>query len=198
MRSSRFAVVPALSLAALSLAVLNGTCAPAWSADTYTLDPAHAQAVFKIQHVGLSWTYGRFNDVSGKFTIDPAAPGKSSFALTIKPESVDTGTPKRDDHLRSPDFFNAKQFPTISFNSTQVKPIEGGCEVQGDFTMHGVTKPMTLVLKGGKKAEFPPGTPRTGFSTELTLHRSNFGMDKMIENIGDDVKVEISFEGVKK
>jgi len=130
--------------------------------------------------------------------VDPATPAKSSFTLNIKPESIDTGTAKRDDHLRSPDFFNAKQFPAMGFKSTQVKPVVGGLEVRGDFTMHGVTKPITFLLKGGKKGEFPPGMQRTGYSTELVIHRSDFGMDKMVEAIGDEVKVEISFEGVKK
>ena len=153
---------------------------------------------FKIPHLGLSWTYGRFNDTAGNFSVDAAAPAKTNFVLTVKTDSVDTGNGKRDEHLRSPDFLNAKQFPVMSFTSTQVKPIDGGYEVQGDFTMHGVTKPISFVLKGGKKAELPPGVHRTGFSTELLLHRSDFGMDKMLEAVGDEIKVAISFEGVKK
>ncbi len=169
-----------------------------WSADNYAIDAAHSAVTFKIAHMGLSWTYGRFNDVSGKFTIDGEAPGKGSFAMTIKPESIDSGVAKRDEHLRSPDFLNTKQFATISFASTRVKPIDGGYEVTGDFTLHGVTKPITFALMGGKKAEFPPGMQRTGFSTELVLKRSDFGMDKMLEAIGDEIKVAISFEGVKK
>ncbi len=185
-------------LAMLSAVACNLTAPTAWSADNYAIDPAHTAVNFKIAHMGLSWTYGRFNDVSGKFTIDPEAPGKTTFALSIKPESIDTGNAKRDEHLRSPDFLNAKQFATIGFSGARVKPIEGGYEVQGDFTLHGVTKPIAFVLKGGKTAEFPPGMQRTGFSTELVLRRSDFGMDKMLEAVGDEIKVAISFEGVKK
>ncbi len=193
MSGNRFAV-----LAALSLALSSGAVPASKAADNYAIDPAHTSVYFKIPHMGLSWTYGRFNDVGGKFTVDADVPAKTGFGLTIKTESVDTANPKRDEHLRSPDFLNAKQFPAISFSSTHVKPIDGGYEVQGDFTMHGVTKPISFVLKGGKTAEFPPGMQRTGFSTELMIHRSDFGMDKMLEAVGDEIKVAISFEGVKK
>jgi polyisoprenoid-binding protein YceI len=185
-------------LAALAVTIASANAPVSHAADNYAIDPAHTSVYFKIPHMGLSWTYGRFNDVAGKFTIDADAPAKSNFALAIKADSIDTGNGKRDEHLRSPDFLSAKQFPAINFTSTQVKPVEGGYEVQGDFTMHGVTKPIKFVLSGGKKAEFPPTVHRTGFSTELMLHRSEFGMDKMVEAVGDDIKVAISFEGVKK
>jgi polyisoprenoid-binding protein YceI len=167
-------------------------------ADDYAVDSMHTAVTFRISHLGLSWTYGRFGDVSGEFTIDPANPAGCSFTLAMKAESVDTGIKKRDDHLRSPDFFNAKQFPIISFKSTAIKPIDGGYEVTGDFSLHGVTKSVTFPLKGGRTAEFPKGMLRTGYSTELSLKRSEFGMDKMLEAVGDVVHIAISFEGVKK
>lgn len=175
-----------------------GTVAPLRAADEFALDTMHAAVTFKISHIGLSWTHGRFNDLSGSFTIDKENPAKSAFALSIKTESIDTANQKRDDHLRSPDFFNAKQFPTITFKTTSVKPVEGGYEVTGDFTLHGVTKPVTLTLKGGRTAEFPKGVTRTGFSTDLTLKRSDFGIDKFKEAVGDEVFISISFEATKK
>jgi polyisoprenoid-binding protein YceI len=168
------------------------------AADDYVVDDMHTAATFKIAHVGLSWTYGRFNDITGAFTIDPADPAKTSFTLNIKTETVDTNNKKRDDHLRSPDFFNVKQFPIITFKSTTVTPIKDGYQVTGDLTLHGVTKSITFPLKGGATAEFPKGVQRTGFSTELVLKRSEFGMDKMVGPVGDEVYVAISFEGVKK
>jgi polyisoprenoid-binding protein YceI len=183
-------------LAALLLAVTGQV--PARAADDYTIDGMHTGVTFKVSHIGLSWTYGRFNDVSGNFTIDPEAPAKSSFNLTVKVESVDTGNAKRDGHLRSPDFFNVKQFPLMTFKSTSIEAIKGGFKVTGDLTLHGETKPVTFSLLGGRTAEFPKGIKRTGYSTDLTLKRSDFGMDKMKEAIGDDVYVSISFEGVKK
>src|SRR5258707_6196593 len=111
--------------------------------DDYTLDPAHAAVTFKISHIGLSWTNGRFKDLSGSFTIDSANPAAARFEVTAKAESVDTDNAKRDEHLRSPDFFNAKQFPTLSFKSAAIRPVEGAYEVTGDLTIHGVTKPVT-------------------------------------------------------
>lgn len=167
-------------------------------ADDYALDDTHAGVNFKISHLGLSWTYGRFNDLAGAFRIDPANPQNSAFNLSIKADSLDTANKQRDDHLRSPDFFNTKQFPAITFKSTSVKAIEGGYEVTGDFTLKGVTKSITFPLKGGRTAEFPKGVMRTGFVTELGLKRSEFGMEKMVGPIGDDVLISISFEGIKK
>src|SRR5882757_6675815 len=91
--------------------------ASAARADEFALDGAHAAATFKISHIGLSWTNGRFKDLSGSFNIDPANPVATRFDLTAKTESVDTDNAKRDEHLRSPDFFNGKQFPAVNFKS---------------------------------------------------------------------------------
>jgi polyisoprenoid-binding protein YceI len=184
-------------LGAVVVAVLC-VAAPAWSADDYVVDGMHSGVNFKISHLGLSWIHGRFNDFSGTFTIDPADAGKSSFGMTIKAESIDTNNQKRDDHLRSPDFFNAKQFPAITFKSTAVKATKGGYQVTGDLTLHGVTRSITFDLVGGKPAEFPKGVQRTGYSTELVLKRSEFGVDKFAEMLSDEVHVAISFEGTKK
>jgi polyisoprenoid-binding protein YceI len=168
-------------------------------ADDYTIDAVHSGVSFQISHVGLAYIHGRFDDFSGNFTIDTSDPSKSAFSLSIKSESVDTNNSKRDDHLRSPDFFNVKQFPTISFTSTSVKPIDGGYEVTGDLTIHGATKPVTFSLKGGASAEFPKGVSRTGFSTsQFVVKRSDFGVGKPMPVLGDEVYVSISFEGTKK
>jgi polyisoprenoid-binding protein YceI len=186
-----------LTVPVLTLALFATAAAPSRSADQFSLDAAHAAVNFKISHIGLSWTYGRFNDVSGTFTIDPDA-AKCAFSLTIKAESIDTANQKRDEHLRSPDFFNVKQFPTITFTSTAVKATKDGYEVTGDLTMHGMTKSITFPLVGGKTAEFPKGVQRTGFSTELIVKRSDFGINKFADAVGDDVHIAISFEGTKK
>src|SRR5262249_20677835 len=149
--------------------------------------PVHSCVYFKITHSGISSVFGRFDDYTGDFTIDPNDPAKCSFKLSIKTESIDTNNKQRDDHLRSPDFFNAKQFPAISFKSTSVKSSGSGLQVTGDLTMHGVTKPVTFTLTGGKTAEFPKGVQRIGYSTELTLKRSDFDMTKFAEALGDEV-----------
>jgi len=181
----------------LGVGLLLGCISTAPAAD-YTIDATHTAVVFKISHLGLSWTYGRFKEVAGDFSADPADPSKSSFRLTIKADSVDTDNGKRDGHLRSPDFLNTKQFPLLTFQSTGVKPIENGYEVTGDFTMHGVAKAITFKLLGGRVSEFPKGVQRTGFSTELALRRSDYGIDRLAEAIGNEVYVSISFEGTKK
>lgn len=186
-------------LGSVLFAGLMATCTiPVQAGDTYQVDTMHAGVNFKISHLGLSWVHGRFNEFSGEFTIDPDDASKCSFALNIKADSVDTANQKRDDHLRSPDFFNVKQYPAITFQSTAVKPIKNGYEVTGDFTFHGVTKPITFSLTGGRKAEFPKGVHRTGYSADVIIKRSEFGMDKFGEALGDEVHASISFEGVKK
>ena len=179
------------------LAILSAATI-ARGADEYTLDPMHSGVNFKISHLGLSWIHGRFDEISGHFTIDPQDPGSSSFEMTINAESVDTNNKKRDDHLRSPDFFNAKQFPTMTFKSTSVRPSKDGYDVTGDFTMHGVTRPVKFQLVGGRTKDFPKGVHRTGFSAEIVLKQSEFGMTKFAQALGDNVYTEVSFEGTKK
>ncbi len=147
-------------------------CAALEAADPFEVDPTHSSVVFKIQHAGISSIFGRFNEMSGDFMIDKQDPANSSFALNIKANSIDTNNAARDKHLRSPDFFNTKQFPALTFKSTTVRRVEKGYEVTGDFTMHGVTKQITFVLEGGgKEIEFPKGRKRIGFTTALTLKR---------------------------
>jgi polyisoprenoid-binding protein YceI len=190
---SKFRLVACAFWSALVLA-----SATSLSAAEYAIDEAHTSLTFKASHLGLSWTHGRFDDVTGNFSFDEAKPEDAAFKLVSKIDSIDTNNKKRDEHLRSPDFFNAKQFPALTYASKSVKAVKGGWEVTGDLTMHGVTKPVTFVLTGGKAAEFPKGTKRIGFSTEFKLKRSDFGMDKMLEAIGDEVHVSISFEGTSK
>jgi len=184
----------------LTVVLALAAAAPARAADDYTVDAVHSSVTFKIGHLGVSSIYGRFNDVAGGFTLDADDAGKCLFGLSIKAESIDTNNADRDKHLRSPDFFNVKQFSTISFKSTSVKAIKDGYEVTGDLTMHGETKAVTFKLMGGKKVEFPKGSGKqhTGFTTELTIKRSDFGMDKFTDMLSDEVVIGIGFEGAKK
>lgn len=171
------------------------TTSSAHAADEYEIDPLHCSVSFKVSHLGLSWIHGRFNQVSGGFNLSSKSP---SFSLAIQADSIDTNNSKRDEHLRSPDFLDVKQFPTISFKTTSARKTEQGYELEGKFTLHGVTKPMKFTLIGGEIAEFPKGVERTGFTTQLTIARSAYDMDQMLEAIADDVHIEISFEGTKK
>ena len=168
------------------------------AADEYQYDLVHSSVSFKARHLDISWIHGRFNEVSGKFSLDRENPEKSTFELSIKADSVDTANKARDEHLRQPDYFDTKQFPTIDFTSTSVKAIKGGYEVTGDFTMHGVTKKVTITMEGGKEHDFK-GVKRVGFSTELKLKRSDFGFDKnAIGPIGDEALIIIDCEGMRK
>lgn len=168
------------------------------AADEYDYDHVHSSVSFKARHLDISWIHGRFNDVSGKFSIDRQNPSKSTFALTIKADSVDTGNKGRDEHLRQPDYFDTKQFPTVEFKSTSVKTIDGGYEVTGDFTMHGKTNEVTLTLMGGKEHDFKK-VKRVAFSTTLSLKRSDYGFDPSgIGAIGDKVLIMIDCEGARE
>jgi polyisoprenoid-binding protein YceI len=166
-------------------------------ADDYNIDPVHSGITFKIEHLGITSVQGRFNEVSGSFTIDKDA-SKCSFNASIKTETVDTNNAKRDEHLRGTDFFDVKQFPALTFKSTSVEDSKLGLKVTGDLTLHGKTKPVTFYLSGGKTAEFPKGTQRIGYTTQLTIKRSDFDMDKLSNAIGDEVTIEITVEGTKK
>lgn len=179
------------------LSALSVTAA-AQEPEAYAVDPSHAGISFKISHLGLSWVQGRFDELSGQFTLDRQNPANCSFELEAKTDSIDTNNRKRDDHLRSPDFFNSKQFPGITFKSTAIRAVKDGYEVTGDLTLHGVTRPVTFLLSGGKTAEFPKGVQRTGFSGELSIKRSEFGINKFVGAVADIVHLEMSFEGTKK
>src|SRR5688500_4294658 len=187
-------------LACFGLMVGFSALAPATAraAESYQVDPAHSSITFRVQHAGISWVQGRFNEFAGAFTLDPSDARKSRFEMTIKAASVDTNVAKRDQHLRTADFFDVEKYPEMVFKSTAVRKVDAGLEVKGDFTLHGVTKPVTFTLAGGQKAEFPKGTRRIGFVTEFTLKRSDFGMAKMIPDVGDEVRVFIGLEGVQK
>jgi polyisoprenoid-binding protein YceI len=182
-----------------SLAMILAIGAPfARGAETYTVDPVHSSISFMISHQGISNIHGRFNDFSGTFTIDSADPAQSTFTLSIPIASIDTNNAKRDQHLRAPDYFNAKQFPSMSFQSTHVKPIEGGYEVTGDLTLHGVTKPITFTLKGGDKiVEFPKHKKRVGFVSSFSLRRSEFGVSADLKSLGDEIPIVVGIEAAR-
>ncbi|HEY5312330.1 MAG TPA: YceI family protein [Pirellulales bacterium] len=190
-----YRVIRQLSVAMVLLALAT----TARAVDRFYVDPVHSSVSFMISHAGISYIHGRFNDFSGKFVIDKDDPNKSSFTFAIQVASVDTNNAKRDEHLQAHDYFDAKQFPTISFQSTSVKSVDGGYEVAGDFSLHGVTKPITLNLQGSAKTvEFPKGTKRVGFVTSPVIKRSEFGMTAGLPSVGDDVHITIGVEAAQE
>jgi polyisoprenoid-binding protein YceI len=180
------------------LAVLLSSAGLTAHADTFKIDPVHSSIVFSIKHLGVTDFYGRFNDVSGTIVFDKADPSKSSVEVSIPVESIDTKNGKRDQHLRSPDFFNAKQFPMIVFKSKSVEGSGDTYKATGDLLLHGVTKPLTLEIKRGPDGPGMEGEVRGGGETRFTIKRSDFGMNFMQGGLGDQVTVLLSIEGVKQ
>lgn len=167
-------------------------------ADNYEIDAAHSTAIFAAKHFNVSWTYGRFNDISGKVVWD-ADPAKSSVDITVKTDSLDTNVDKRDQHLKSPDFFNSAQFPTMTFKSKSITKKSGNTfSVTGDLTIHGVTKSVTTDFEYVGTGPDAWGGTRSGYTTALTVKRADYGMSNMPDAVGPDVKLIISLEGVKK
>lgn len=169
------------------------------AADTYEVDASHSMIIFRAKHMGVSYNYGRFNEFSGNLAVDETDATNSMIELEVKAASVDTGNEKRDQHLRSPDFFNAKQFPVITFKSTEVKKVdEDTLEVTGDLGLHGVKKSVTVEVAITGKGKNQQGTALIGFETTFTIKRSEFGMDYGIGAVSDDIRITVSVEGMKK
>ena len=182
-----------LSLTVLGLALM---LAQAARADSMKVDPAHSFLLFQIKHMDVSYVWGRIAVASGTVALDDANP---SIEITAQADSVDTGVEGRDKHLKGPDFFDAKQYPELSFKSTAVKKTgDTTYEVSGDLTIHGVTRPISVTItKIGEGDKGPPMGYRAGFGTEFSIKRSDFGMNTMQGPVGDDVKIYVNLEASK-
>ncbi|CAO3402536.1 YceI family protein [Azospirillum palustre] len=189
-----------LFAAALFAATAVGAVSPAFAAPvSYKIDPAHTAVAFIVNHVGFSNVIGRFNTVGGDISFDKDAVEKSTVSVTIDTTSVDTNHAKRDEHLRSPDFFNAKEFPKMTFKSTKIeKTGDKTGKLHGDLTMLGVTKPVVLDVTFNKDGVSPASKLETaGFSARGTVKRTEFGMKYGAPAIGDDIQLLIEIEAVK-
>ena len=182
----------------LTVGVTLALAAPAL-ADTYTIDKNHSEAAFQVRHI-LTKVRGTFRDFSGTINFDKAKPENSSVEFRIKTASIDTGVQKRDDHLRSPDFFDAATYPEIVFKSTKVVPTGNNVfDVTGDFALHGVTKQITLTVKFLGEQKFMKGA-KAGFETAVTLDRKDYGLvwNRALESggvmVGDEVEIAINIE----
>lgn len=165
----------------------------------FDVDGTHSSVLFGVKHLDLSHFYGRFNDVDGKFIFQGQSLDELSIYIKVDAGSVDTNDKKRDRHLKNQDFFNSKQFRDITFKSTGFKMLEPDkFEVTGDLSLHGVTKPITTIVHHtgtGNKGERYGS--RSGFETEFTIKRSDFGMTYGLEGdvLGDEVKIIVAIEG---
>ncbi len=187
-------------LAVSSFAAGIPAAAPAFAkADAYKVDPVHTFVTFRIGHLGVGSVHGRFNETSGTVQYDAADPAACSVQIEVKAASVDTGVAKRDDHLRSPDFLNVAQFPTISFKSTAVKKVDGAhVEVTGDLTIHGTTKSVTVTMTVGGPKEDPWKKQRMGFEGTFTIKRADYGVVGMPEPGNEEVRLTIAVEATKE
>ena len=165
----------------------------------YAIDDDHSAVIFKANHLGFSHTYGRFNDISGTFQWDSAAPTAGNLSVTIKADSIDSDHEKRDQHLRNPDFFNAAQFPVITFESSSIADKGNGVyAVTGTLSLHGVSKEITVDLEKVGEGTDPWGGYRAGFHTSFSINRSDFGMTYMADGIADEIGLTISLEGIRQ
>jgi polyisoprenoid-binding protein YceI len=171
------------------------------AAKTYQIDATHSAVIFRAKHLGVTYNYGRFNEFSGNITMDETDVSKSKVELEVKTASVDTANAKRDQHLRSPDFFNAKQFPVITFKSTEVSAKAGQenmLEVTGDFDLHGVKKSITVDVELTGKANVTQKGELIGLETTFTIKRSGYGMNFGIPGVSDDIRITVSIEAAHK
>jgi polyisoprenoid-binding protein YceI len=183
----------------LVLILSAGFLNPAAAAETYKLDPAHTSVVFRIKHLGVAYVYGRFNGPTGSFVFDESSPSKNSIQMQVDAQNVDTAVQKRDNHLKSPDFFNAGEHPLITFKSTSVKKSGADTyEITGDLTLLGKTKPITVKARQTGTGKDPWGNFRRGFEASFTVNRSDFGMDFMMKVVADDVLLTVSVEGIRQ
>ncbi len=166
-------------------------------AASYTIDPTHTYPNFTIDHLGFSTLHGRFGKTTGKLNLDQAK-GTGSVEIVIDAASIDTGFKKRDDHLRSPDFFNVVEFPEITFKSTKVTFQDKGATVVGDLTIMGVTKSVSLAIASINCGVHPMNKKQVcGFDATTQLKRSDFGMTFALPAVGDIVNLAIEVEATK-
>lgn len=169
------------------------------AAQTYQIDPIHTSLVFRVKHMNTAYVYGMFRDVKGNVIVNEANPAQSSINIEVDANSVYTANEQRDNHLRSPDFFNTRQFPTIRFASTEVRKVNATTvQVKGNLTIRGVTRPITanVVLTG--RGKNPQGRDLIGFETTFTIRRSEYGIRYGLPGLGDEVRVILSIEAVRQ
>jgi polyisoprenoid-binding protein YceI len=193
-------VFPRRILAVVTLAVplgLFSTTVPAQDAEkhTYTIDPVHSAILWKVQHKGAGFTWGRFNDFSGTVTATGRDPESLVVDITVKANSVDSANAKRDEHLRGPDFFNATEFPTITFKSKSAKKLaDDKVELTGDLTIRGVTKEIkAIAVFTGTGTD--RGAKLAGAEATFTINRSDFGITYGKGALGEEVTIIAALEG---
>lgn len=185
----------------LTLSALASSAFISKAADTYNLDPAHSTVGFAVTHMVINTVHGKFNEFTGTVSLDGNQLKEASG--TIQAKSVDTGIERRDNHLRSPDFFDAAKYPTITFQSKRAEKQGNDTVLIGDFTMHGVTKELSLPVTVKGPIKDPWGNSRIGLQARAKLNRRDYGLkyNQALETgglvVGDEIELEINAEAVK-
>ncbi len=202
MRPASLLIAPVLALAALTapLGAAKETADPAAVlAGTYAVDNTHATVLAKVDHLGFSVNTVRFDTINGAVTYDPAKPEASKADITIDTTTLNSGFGKRDDHLKSAQFFNVAAFPSATFKADKLfKTGADTADLAGQLTLLGVTKPVTLKVKFTGFGKGMDGAPRIGFAAKAAIKRSDFGMKAFVPAVGDDVALEIDLELARK
>jgi polyisoprenoid-binding protein YceI len=172
---------------------------------TYQIDTAHSGAAFSVRHMMVTNVSGRFSNLKGSVVIDDKTPANSKVEAVIDVSTVNTNEPKRDGHLKSPDFFDVAKFPTMTFTSTKVYKSGDVTKVEGNLTLHGVTKPVTLNLSEvSAEVKHPMGGLVRGATATTKIKRSDFGLtwNRALEaggvTVGDEVSITLEIELSRK
>jgi polyisoprenoid-binding protein YceI len=185
-------------IATLCLGYLIANSAAA--AETFGVNPIESFVLFKVNRLGVAYVYGRFTGgLSGTISTDPAAPDKSTVALELKTDTLDTGYAQRDKDIKGPDFLNVKQFPLVTFKSTSVQKISDQLyTVTGDLTFHGVTKPVTVQANIIGRGNGPKGEVQAGMEVHFTIKRSEYDVKYGLPQLGDDVELTVAVTGAHR
>ncbi len=183
-----------MATSVLALGLFAGTLS-AQAAD-YAFDKkgSHQFVQFRVQHLGYSWLYGRFNNFDGTFSYDAEQPEKAKVSVKIDTTSVDTNHAERDKHIRGDDFLNVDKFPEAMFKSTS---FDGKSLLKGDLTLNGVTKPVDITIEKIGEGEDPWGGYRAGFQGRTTFKMADFGIKKDLGPKSADVEMILSVEGIR-
>ena len=172
-----------------------------FAADTYNLDSNHSTIGFSVSHLVINNVHGKFNEFKGTVVVENNAIKEAKGTIEVK--SIDTGIAKRDDHLRTPDFFDAQKYPTITFVSKKAEKHGDETVLTGEFSMHGMTKEITLPVKISGPITDPWGGTRIGLHAKTKISRKEFGVSYNATSktgsavVGDEIEIEINAEAVK-
>jgi len=169
---------------------------------TWRVDPSHSSAEFAVRHMMVTTVKGQVSSVEGTINLDEADLARSSVAVSLDAASIDTGEPKRDDHLRAGDFFDVGRYPKIKFASTRIEPDRDGYRIEGDLTIRDVTRQTELAAAFGGRQRDPWGGERAGFTAQGVIDRREFGLtwNQPLPGAGllvsNDVRISIELEAV--